>query len=185
MAEAGTALDSFYRFFERFERILGEDFYALVPPTRRSDDQPAAGDDKTCGLVAAKRSSFIEKMDDGFNTGAAVSALFELVRLLNKFIDETHLEDAKQRTDGDLETLRLGAVTLKELSAILGIFQQPPTAAAGNDALVDDLMQLLIKLRASARENKDFDTADQIRNGLTELGITLEDRKDGTGWKLG
>ena len=91
----------------------------------------------------------------------------------------------KKRTDTNLTTLRLGATTLKELSAILGLFQQPLTAAAGNDALVDDLMQLLIQLRASARGKKDFEMADQIRNGLTDLGITLEDRKDGTGWKLG
>lgn len=184
LAEAGTALDSFYRFFERVERVAGEDFYGLVAPDRRSGEQPTAGDDKTLSLVAAKRALFIEKMDDDFNTGAAVSELFELVRLLNKFIDDADLEDAQKRTDADIKTLRYGAITLKELSGILGLFQHPPAAAAGNDALVDDLMQLLIKLRASARDKKDFDTADQIRNGLTELGITLEDRKDGTGWKL-
>ena len=44
LAEAGTALDSFYRFFERFERILGEDFYKLVAPSRRSEEQPAGED---------------------------------------------------------------------------------------------------------------------------------------------
>ena len=43
-------------------------------------------------------------------------------------------------------------------------------------------MQLLIELRAKAREKKDFATADQIRDGLKQLGIVLEDRKDGTTW---
>ena len=156
-----------------------------MAPSRRSEEQPAGEDNGIVTAVNAKRIAFLEKMDDDFNTGAAVSELFELVRLLNKFIDDCQLEDAKKRTDTNLTTLRLGATTLKELSAILGLFQQPLTAAAGNDALVDDLMQLLIQLRASARGKKDFEMADQIRNGLTDLGITLEDRKDGTGWKLG
>ena len=185
LAEAGTALDSFYRFFERLERVLGEDFYKLVAPSRRTDDRASVEGTGVATAVNARRIAFLEKMDDDFNTGAAVSELFELVRLLNKFIDDRQLEDGKKRSDADLASLRFGATTLKELSAILGLFQQPPAAAAGNDALVDDLMQLLIQLRASARGKKDFETADQIRNGLTDLGITLEDRKDGTGWKLG
>ena len=44
-------------------------------------------------------------------------------------------------------------------------------------------MRLLIDLRAEARKNKDFSTADRIRDGLSEIGVTIEDRKDGTGWR--
>lgn len=185
LAEAGTALDTFYRFFERFERVTGQNFYALEAATRRSDVSGETG----CELlakVAEKRRIYLERMDDDFNTGAAVSELFELVRMLNKFIDGQSLEDPDSRSADDLESLTQGAKTLKELSGILGIFQKPAeSAAGGNDELVDQLMQLMIQLRASARGKKDFETADQIRDGLTELGITLEDRKDGTGWKIG
>jgi len=49
--------------------------------------------------------------------------------------------------------------------------------------LADDLMKLLIKLRAEARQTKNFAMADAIRNGLTEIGVTLEDRPDGTIWR--
>ena len=44
-------------------------------------------------------------------------------------------------------------------------------------------MELLIRLRTEARQNKDFAMADQIRNALSEIGITLEDRKGGTDWR--
>ena len=46
-------------------------------------------------------------------------------------------------------------------------------------------MELMIALRAEARANKNFEIADRIRDGLAELGITIEDRKDGTGWRVG
>ena len=46
-------------------------------------------------------------------------------------------------------------------------------------------MQLLIDLRAEARKAKNFAVGDQIRKRLTELGVTLEDRPGGTGWRVG
>jgi len=50
---------------------------------------------------------------------------------------------------------------------------------------VDALSEILIDLRAHCRKKKDFEAADLIRNRLTELGITLEDRPDGTVWRKG
>ena len=50
-------------------------------------------------------------------------------------------------------------------------------------SLVENLMNLMIDLRTGARAKKDFETADQIRDRLSEIGLVLEDRKDGTGWK--
>jgi cysteinyl-tRNA synthetase len=55
-------------------------------------------------------------------------------------------------------------------------------ATAGLPSSADAIMNLLIQLRADARASKDFATADAIRNGLTAIGITLEDRADGTEW---
>jgi cysteinyl-tRNA synthetase len=76
-------------------------------------------------------------------------------------------------------------VVLKELSQILGLFHRP--VAAGQpvaDALTAPLLSLLIDLRARLRKEKNFGLADEIRNRLTELGVTLEDRPDSTRWRI-
>ena len=79
-----------------------------------------------------------------------------------------------------------GVTVLTELSQILGIFRAAPAARdRGQDELVQGLMQLLIDLRAEARKAKNFAVADQIRQRLAKLQVTLEDRPGGTGWRLG
>jgi cysteinyl-tRNA synthetase len=61
-------------------------------------------------------------------------------------------------------------------------WSQSTGAAAGSPGSADAVMRLLIQLRADARTNKDFATADTIRNRLADIGITLEDRATGTEW---
>ena len=79
-----------------------------------------------------------------------------------------------------------GVVVLRELSQILGLFRETPkTAKAGDDQLANGLMQLLIDLRTELRKAKNFALADLIRKRLGELGVTLEDRPGGTGWRVG
>jgi cysteinyl-tRNA synthetase len=143
-----------------------------------------AGDQGLLGEVGQRRQRFLSKMDDDFNTGAAVSEMFELVRALNKFADQQQLEDASRRDPKDLDAFQRSTVVLKELSAVLGLFQKPLDTPAGQeDRLVDQLMDILIRVRAEARKNKDFATADQVRQALSDIGITLEDRKGGTDWR--
>jgi len=75
---------------------------------------------------------------------------------------------------------------LRELTSVLGLFRSTPTnRGGGGDGLTPQLMQLLIALRQEARGRKDFATSDRIRNGLAEINVTLEDRKDGTVWRVG
>ncbi len=123
-------------------------------------------------------------MDDDFNTGGAIGVLYELLSVLNRFADTRQLE--ANRNAPVVADFRRGMTALKELSQILGIFQQPQKApAAGNDEVVGGLMKLLIDLRAEARKSKNFAIADQIRKRLAELKITLEDRSGGTDWRIG
>ena len=183
--EAGTALESFARLFERMARITGVDFYELHPVTNRNEGIIETGDQPWLEEVSKLRESFLSKMDDDFNTGAACSDLFELVRELNKFADQEQLDDAQQRDQTALQAFTRGMTTLRELASILGLFwQRPTTEAVGDDQLAGSLMELLIDLRKTCRENKDFATADKIRDGLAELEITLEDRPEGTLWRV-
>jgi cysteinyl-tRNA synthetase len=183
--ETQVALESFARFFERYQRITGESFYAMQPITRRADGELAATKDPFLAEVAQRRAAYLAKMDDDFNTGGAVSELFELLRALNKYVDQQRLEDPAARPQAALAAFRRGVVTLRELTALLGLFPEPPPAPdQESDQLLGQLLELLIELRAESRKKKDFATADRIRIRLAELGVTLEDRKDGTAWRL-
>jgi cysteinyl-tRNA synthetase len=184
VAEAGTALEAFHRLFERYERVTGESFYALPVIERRSEGEWDPGEDPLLKEVHASRRRFLAKMDDDFNTGGAVSDLFDLVRSLNKFMDSHQLEEPQSRESAHIASLKRAAATVRELSALLGIFREAPPHAGGDDQLVGQLVELFIQLRSEARAKKDFATADRIRDGLAERGVKLEDRKDGTGWRL-
>ena len=184
--ETEAALDNFYRFFKRYERVAGSSFYAIVPPPRRPAGDFDPGDDPLLKDVAARRDRFLDAMDDDFNTGGAIGDLFELLRRLNKFIDDEKLESKDSQTSARFVSLARGTAVLRELSAVLGLFRRPPQqdepATQGNR--VGKLMDLLIAVRAEARKKKDFAMADRIRNGLAEIGIVLEDRPGGTEWSV-
>ena len=182
--EAGHALEAFYRFFERYERVTGERFHDLAPARRREEGDFDPAGNLLLVEVRQRRESYLSKMDDDFNTGAAIGDLFELLRSLNKYIDQQQLEEAPRRDAAALDPLRRAARTLRELTALLGLFRERPQGRAGDDQLVGKLVQLLIDLRAESRQRKDFATADRIRDGLGQLGIKLEDRKHGTDWRL-
>jgi len=189
LMEVRRSLDSFYLFFDRYERIMHERFYDLqppmTPPLREGIEKDRLGNDIVEFLIN-HRDVFRAHMDEDFNTGAAVGTLFDLLRDLNRWIDENGLERPRAAEDRTHGRLRLGAVLLRELSQILGLFWAPilkPKTASDN--LVSGLMQLLIDLRNEARKAKNFAQADQIRKRLTELGVTIEDRPGGTGWRVG
>ncbi len=187
LEEVRRSLEGFYRFFERFQRITGTSFYSLQPPTTRRRFEP--GEPSSDFLVEIVRlwEQFMEHMDDDFNTGGAVGVLHETLTTLNRFADSRQLEGTEKKP-ADMQAFQRAALVLKEFGQILGIFLAPPAAGAeqGEGAeLVSGLMQLLIDLRAEAKKAKNFAQADLIRKRLTDLGVTLEDRKEGTSWRRG
>ena len=184
LGEVQRSLENFYRFFERFRRITNQSFFDLEAPTRRGPFDPMVPGSDFLVEVARYREAFLECMDDDFNTGGAIGILFELLTALNRFADARQLEGGKPDA-AELSAFRQGGVVLKELSQILGIFREPPApTTTGDDRLVAGLVQLLIDLRAEARKAKNFALGDQIRQRLGQLGVTLEDRPGGTGWRL-
>ncbi|MDO4628959.1 MAG: cysteine--tRNA ligase [Planctomycetia bacterium] len=183
--QIGAGMEAFYRFFKRYQRVTGNSIYDLDYAHDR-----AAGDAYAAGLagdflasVIDSRSRFVSAMDDDFNTGGAIGELFELVKRLNKFVDETKLEETRDAQNA--EQLTVGCRILRELASILGVFEtEIETQDEGADStLVNDLMELVIELRKNAKKAKDFAAADLIRDRLKTLGITLEDRPGGvTEW---
>ncbi len=185
--ELAKALQSFHRFFERYERITGISFFSTHVPWDRRDDFDstwAVGPD--WDEVVQAREKFLECMDDDFNTGGAVGVVYELLTLLNRYADKRLLEGPGKGGQQALAIFQTATTVFKDLCQILGLFHQPPASTSGGqDQLVGGLMQLLIDLRAEARKSKNFAMADQIRKRLGELGVTLEDRPGGTGWRVG
>jgi len=176
---------TFERLFERVERLTGkpmsekaDDMDRVASTLLESDHAPLAK------AVLGLKMKFMETMDDDFNTAGGIGVLHELANEINSFVERNEVERTKQ------PELVAGAAaaahTLRNLGMVLGLFLRPSRAAAGAGAdqgLLDPVMKLLIDLRKEARDSKNFALADRIRNGLTQLGITLEDRPDGTGWR--
>ncbi len=185
LEEVRRGLEGFYRFFERYERIIGENFYQIKAPTKRDECRlPAGGKKEALGEVLTCRQRFLDCMDDDFNSGGAIGVLFELLTALNRLADRLELNE--KESGSGRKDFRDAVMVLKELGQILGIFQEaPPKAPTQDDQMVSGLMRLLIDLRGEARQAKNFVMADQIRKRLGELGIILEDRAGGTDWRLG
>jgi len=121
--------------------------------------------------LAEIRNKCYAAMDDDFNSPVLIAELFELVRIINSIYDGK----AKVSEEG-LEKLK---VFLKEfVEDILGLRNDQ---ASGTDD-IDDVMNLVIRLRNEAKTNKDFVTSDRIRDELNAIGIQLKDSKEGTLW---
>ena len=182
--EAGQGMETFYRFFKRYERVTGNSFYGCEAPSTRAEGQIEADGNDLLTQAKESRDKFLAAMDDDFNTGGAIGELFELVRSLNKYCDQHDLE-TKSDDQATLAPFVRATQTLKELASILGVFSKAPESAGGGNELLEQVMQLVINLRADARSNKNFDVADAIRDGLKPAGITIEDRPTGAEWTGG
>jgi cysteinyl-tRNA synthetase len=114
---------------------------------------------------------FEEAMDDDFNTADAVSAVYELVRFINKN-SKDGVSKAYAKKEMDM---------FKTLTTILGIAEDEEAAVDKDAAKIEEL----IAKRTEAKKNKDFAAADAIREELTAMGITIKDTRQGVQWFRG
>jgi cysteinyl-tRNA synthetase len=117
------------------------------------------------------QQTFTDSMDDDFNSSGALAGLFELVRAINTARD----------SGASAEQLHPAQTTLRSLAGVLGL-RLSEKKSKDASAVTDKLVDILIDLRREVREKKDWSTSDKIRDSLEELGIKLEDGKDGTTW---
>jgi cysteinyl-tRNA synthetase len=182
--EVGTGYHRLVTFAELYGRVMGEDFFSLPKARSRSASTAAPSQDSLLSEVVQHRERFLEYMDDDFNTGGGVAVIGELVKLLNRFAADAKLEESSA-SGADKARFKQGAGVLRELTSLLGILLDPPTKAAANDdGTLAKVMDLMIALRQEARQRKDFALSDRIRDGLAAIGVTLQDGREGTRWKV-
>jgi cysteinyl-tRNA synthetase len=113
-------------------------------------------------------------MNDDFNTPTLIAHLFEAVKGINQI-----KEQKASLTSEDLEEFK---ITIKAfVFDVLGLMNEN---SQDNSEKINGVVELLIKLRKEARENKDWALSDQIRDELIELGIQLKDGKEGTTFSI-
>jgi cysteinyl-tRNA synthetase len=171
MEEAETALEKIYGAMVRMEEVVDTD--APRPKASRGDYWPR----------------FQAAMDDDFNTAQGIGILFEMIRNVNRILDEA---------EGDLSDEKKGEIqaaydVLSRMGRILGVLNTSTETYFSSkkqqgleDASIDATwVEKMIQARADARKSKDWKRADEIRDELEKKNILLEDRPDGTIWKVG
>jgi cysteinyl-tRNA synthetase len=115
-----------------------------------------------------------EAMNDDLNSPVVLSYLFEGVRFINSVLDGSE----KVNSEG-LESLKTLFSTF--VFEILGLKDE--SAGIGDEKMTRDLMKIIIDLRQTAKNNKDWSASDKIRNDLKNAGVVLKDLKEGAEWE--
>jgi len=152
------------------ERGLERLRLALRPAVPEADATPAEAVQALQEQMEATRLGFVEAMDDDFNTAGALGHLFDLVRAINQARD----------AGVDAETLGAAQDLLRELAEVFGLRLE---RSATGRAVVDPFVDLLVEVRRELRQQMLWSLSDLVRDRLAELGVILEDSKEGTTWR--
>lgn len=166
MEESGAALERLYITLKRASDLRKEG---------------SADDPELAGAVTRFREKWIETMCDDFNTADAIGNLFELTRAVNRSIDSRGWTPALGHA---LEEIRhfgdaLGILEYEPAEYLQGIkLEQKSTG------ITEEEIEELVRERELARKEKNWERADEIRDSLSDQGITLEDKAEGTIWRV-
>ncbi len=127
-------------------------------------------------------ASFYDAMDDDFNTALAVSYMFELSRDINSYYADYIAGKILPKGADAFIIMRVREIFM-DMAEIIGIFENIPEENNLDSELVEKLMNIIIAIRQDARANKNWATADKIRDDLKVAGIILEDTPQGVKWK--
>jgi cysteinyl-tRNA synthetase len=153
--------------------------------------------DKTMGIESTQDiesgdcwQQFCEAMNDDFNSARGTGIIFDTVRTVNRMLDQYETEplfreQIKKNIQKDL-------VDIRKTGNILGILLEKPavyfdkkqTQVLEQKSVDPTMIAKMVEERNAARKAKDWKKADQIRNQLADMDVTLEDRPEGTVWKI-
>lgn len=169
MEEARMGLDKMYSLLLRAGREIGFEHHQDIAP----DD---------CFR------QFCEAMDDDFNSARGIGVVFDTVRTINRLLDrhENNLHDQTRQTimSGLADVLKIGNILGILLESPAVYFNQKQQQILEQKAIDPAMIAKMIEERDAARKAKNWEKADQIRNRLAELEVTIEDRPEGTVWKI-
>jgi cysteinyl-tRNA synthetase len=141
----------------------------------QNSGEPSALDTEIMELLEA----LPKEMNDDFNTPRTLARIFDIISKINSL------------KDGHIPTDQLSPSTLEKMKADLTVFvfdvfglKDDTKSGEGDGGVTSGLMDLILDLRKSAREQKDWNTADKIRDALQSMNIVVKDGKEGTEWSL-
>lgn len=184
LRDARVAMERFYRMSLAVKKRLagGERIDDL------SEKNVSGIDREMFRKITLLRERFREAMDDDFNTARAIGYIFEAVRQINGYLEETGPGPSRET----LFVLDTARNCLRDLGKVLGLFLEEPKEYFRSDRdrelrvrnLDRGEIESLVEERAQARRDRDWATADRIRDALHERGVHLKDGPDGTTWTI-
>jgi cysteinyl-tRNA synthetase len=151
------------------ERALERLKSGLRPALPNAKGIPSGSASELAAQAESAQQAFVVTMDDDFNTAGALAPIYELVKAINTARDAG-------ATD---EQLAPAQAALRELTGVLGLRLAEKTGSGDADKFI----ALLVEVRSEARAQKLWAISDMIRDRLKELGVTIEDSKEGTSWR--
>jgi cysteinyl-tRNA synthetase len=176
------------RLRERLEELTGSiDFRESINKENLTDHES-----QFLEAIEDFKTKFEKAMDDDFNTPEAVATIYDFVNASNKYLEIG--------SNPNLHLCKYGLKTLLGFGNILTLFQPKKTTDDAvfvkklksliikygkktDDENLDNLMKIMLTLRQDARERKDWNTADNIRNELREIGFEIQDKAEGSVWR--
>jgi cysteinyl-tRNA synthetase len=126
--------------------------------------------------IAELSANCYAAMGDDMNSPIAIAHLFDGVKMINAIAEGKSTINATDKNT-------LNALFCTFLFDVFGL-KADVQSNAGNSEVLNDVVSLLMKLRADAKANKDWATSDKIRNELTAIGFEIKDTKEGVSWEL-